>query len=410
MTWRAQGVQPRRGFSLIELMVGSVVTTIILGAVAMTVLAVQNSYQTESRINVAVEGARTATSFIEQRLRMAGYGVDPRFAFDVSNTGLDASNVKSNQKLTLAPGLPYSVTDDLAFRYRDPAWLRRGTFLGSSLRLKDPTDTFGTDLTEGQRVMVACTDGTNYLVLQVKPGGVARTANVSANFSVDLSLSSPGMQSTNPCLSKTDPAAPMVMLLHEVRVRIMPLDGRPFLMAFSNLNNLNTANAVPLAADVESFQVAYVMNRPAPGSAFASLTAVDKESKPSNWVLGDVGSDVAERLPITTVAAPNYDTPYEHAWRYNAHPANIRAVRLSITVRSTREEPKRRRAFLRTDVEDSIENQDPRGAGDGFYRTTITTMVRVPNMLSRASFIPFLSEDDTNKPPGADSGGLAWGG
>lgn len=404
MTWHEWGARPRRGFSLIELMVGSVVTTIILGAVAMTVLAVQNSFQTESRITVAVEGARTATSFIEQRLRMAGYGVEPRFAFDVGTAGLGPGDGKSNQVLTLAPGLPPSVTDDLALRYRDPAWMRRGIFQGASVRLEKSSDTFGTDLAEGQRVIVACADGTNYLVLQVRAGGVASTANVSANFQPDFTLSSPAMQTSHACLTKTDAQMPMVLLLHEMRVRIMALDGRPFLMAFPTLSNLNTATAVPLAADVESFQVAYVMNRPAPGSEFSSQPAVDAGSNPVNWVLGDLGSKDTERLPNAAAIAPSYEIPYEHATRYNAHPANIRAVRLSITVRSTRPEPNNRRAFQRLDLEDSTEGA---ASPDGFYRTTITTTVRVPNMLSRASFIPAIdSVSSTDKKPSS----LVWGG
>jgi type IV pilus assembly protein PilW len=73
---------PPRGFTLIELLVGAVTTTIILSAVAVTIMGVQASYQTESRIKVAVESLRTATNFIEQRMRMAGYGVEPRIAFD----------------------------------------------------------------------------------------------------------------------------------------------------------------------------------------------------------------------------------------------------------------------------------------------------------------------------------------
>jgi len=387
--------RPPRGFTLIELMVGSVTTTIILGAVALTVLAVQGSYQTESRIKVAVEGARTATSFIEQRLRLASYGVDPRFAFDF-DTGALGADVKSNQVLEFGAGVPQSVTDDLALRYRDPAWLRKGTYVNGSVTLVD-ADTFGTDLPEGKRIIVACRGGGHYVVLRTLAGGVGNGDHESGNFALDTTMSTVG--AGEGCLSRGGESVPSVMLMHELRIRVMDLGGRPFLMAFSNLNDLDTANAVPLAADVESFQVAYVMNRPPPGSAHAAAASVDATSNPVNWVLGDVGSAAADRTPDPTASpVPRFSTSYDDASRYNAHPANIRAVRVSITVRSTSAEPNGRRAFPRINVEDSTEQAD----ADGYYRTTMTTTVRVPNMLSRSDFVPEVGSGYTT--------GNEWGG
>jgi type IV pilus assembly protein PilW len=387
---------PSRGFTLIELLVGAVTTTIILTAVAVTVMGVQASYQTESRIKVAVEGLRTATNFIEQRMRMAGYGVDPRIAFDFGTTVLP-SNLKANHSIVLGAGIPNAVTDDLAFRYRDAAWMRRGRYAGAGGIQLEPGSKFGMNFPKNQRFIVSCRGGESYLVLKAGAGGVLKDATQAANVTVDTALSS--VSADDACLGKSGEQAPFVLLLHEVRIRVMNLDGRPFLMAFQSLDELDLSTAVPLAADVESFQVAYIMNRPPPTGTHSKLAAVDATSVGPNWVLGDVGSVDADRFPnVNASPAPTYKTPYEDAARYNKHPANIRAVRVSIGLRSTNREPNGRRSFERVNLEDSVEA----AKADGFYRTNTTTTVRVPNLMSRSAF---------NPPVGDQESGLnVWGG
>jgi type IV pilus assembly protein PilW len=54
--------------------------------------------------------------------------------------------------------------------------------------------------------------------------------------------------------------------------------------------------------------------------------------------------------------------------------------------------------FARGDLEDSGESSPP----DGYYRTNMTTTVRVPNLLSRSGFNPPLAE--------LSEGANAWGG
>lgn len=383
-----------RGFTLIELLVGTVTTAIILSAVAAAFVGVQGSYQTEARIKVAVEGMRTATDFIEQRLRMAGYGVDPRFAFDFDvSTAALPGGTKSNYHIVLGKGLPDSITDDLAFRYRDAAWMRRGTFSGG---IQLDSGTFGMGFPAGQRFIVSCVGGKDYVVVKAT-SAVSRTATALVG-TVDAALT-PTASVGAPCLTRTGDNLPYVMLLHEMRLRIMPLEGRPFLVAFPSLDSLDASTAVPLAADVESFQVAYVMNRPSPTSTNNALPAVDASSAVKNWVLGDDGSPDADRVPDPAASpAPLYTTPYDDPARFNKHPANIRAVRLSISVRSTTPEASKRRAFSRLSLEDSGEA----AAADGFYRTNMTTTVRMPNMLSRSAFNPPVG--------GEDPAGNVWGG
>jgi type IV pilus assembly protein PilW len=129
---------------------------------------------------------------------------------------------------------------------------------------------------------------------------------------------------------------------------------------------------------------------------------VDVASDDPNWILGDVNSADTNRHPPQRnplQKEPRYGDPYDDAIRYANHPANIRAVRVAISVRSATPEPNGRRGFGREDLEDSGEFAPP----DGYYRTNMTTTVRVPNLLSRSGF---------NPPVGAlhPAGSNVWGG
>lgn len=366
------------------MLTGAVVMSIIMGAVATSFIAVQGSFHAESQIKSSVEGARTAVSFLERNLRLAGYGVDPQFVFDVGTTTTVTS--KSNMSLTIS-GTDTAVTDDLAFRYRDPAWMRRGKLESNKISLESGT-TFGAAFKQGQAFIVSCRASPLYTVVKAD----AAIADTASDVNV-TAYGAPFTTSSASCLTLTGDRAPFVMMLHELRVRIRMIGGRPYLVAYRNLNDPSAANDdyFPLAADVESFQVAYVMNRPATGG-----TPMDSASAPMNWVLGDTGSAAADALPvITSGARPTYDSGYQDAVRYNKDPANVRSVRITIATRSSRKETKGRKAFQRVDLEDSAEGVT---TADGYYRTNVTTTVRVPNLASRTSFNPPVSSAEPTDP------------
>src|SRR5687767_4876008 len=99
-----------RGFTLLELLVGMTVNILILTAVAGAFIAIQRSYHAEAQIKSSVEYSRTATSFLERQLRKVGYGIDPRFAYEFSPTGLPGATKDNYNGGTF-------VTDDLAVRW-----------------------------------------------------------------------------------------------------------------------------------------------------------------------------------------------------------------------------------------------------------------------------------------------------
>lgn len=389
------------GFTLLELLVGTVVSSIILLAVAAVFTAVQASYHAESEIKFAVEGARTGVSYLERLLRHAGYGLEPRFAFDFGAANLPGTT-KDN---FIAPNGAYT-TDDLAFRYRDPSYLRRGSLdSGGGLLTLETGQTFGIGIKADQPVIAACQGGQDHAVLRTTEAKTAADASVAV-----AAYGAPFPTAVPQCVRLVSGTqAAFVMLSYDVRMRVVALGGRPFLVVFHS--RLSGGGAVlapdpasnsdfdPIAAEVENFQVAYVMSRPPPTStccAAAGFPAVDAASTPPNWILGDAAGEPMPSPTDTTASwptGPTYETAYDDAARYNTHPANIRMVRVNLAVRSARREPQGRQAFGPL----ALENFQPVStAPDGYYRTSMSSAIRAPNLTSRSFFIPPLKPSPTD--------------
>ena len=107
-----------QGFTLIELIVGFAVGAIVLGAIAASIIAMNSVFQANSVTKTTVEAGRASLSYLERTLPRAGYGIPPQFAFDF---GLIAGVAAKDNDVQ-----PTFVTDDLAYRYRDPTFLRMG--------------------------------------------------------------------------------------------------------------------------------------------------------------------------------------------------------------------------------------------------------------------------------------------
>lgn len=369
------------GFTLIELLVGITVSSVVLLAVAGTIIAVNDIFQNNTITKTAVEGSRVGMDYLNRTLRYAGYGVDPAIAFAFDTAGLPDER-KDNYTEQVA-GWGTFVTDDLAFRYRDPLFLRQGQILNPGgaepyeLRLQPPA-TFGQQLQEGQALMVACPGGQDYFL-----GRLVMDVSADANVAMLVHALPPGTPGDFPKSCMSDGSrVPFVMLVHEKRLRIEAHGGRPYLVVKHSWADI--AEFDPIAADVESFQVVYQLNRPPANSACCAATDAPDGAVGSgmSWVLGDEDSVV---LPKTDVPGPTYSTPYDDPLRYGLHPANIRSVGVGLTVRSVRPSPSRSKGDNR-----KLFNAEPVAVDDGFFRTTVETSVRVPNMTSRAFFIPEL--------------------
>lgn len=379
------------GFTLAELLVGLAVTSVVLVVVSAAIIGVQNSYQSETEVKVLTENGRAALQYMQRKVALAGYGLDPRLAFDVDvlpGGGL----ARDNFDVTTASFTPTQppldggvVTDDLAFRYRDPAWLRAGTYSGSTITLETPVDA---ELVNGQVLMVVCRGANRMVAVRANAAVPAGASSVS----VDVLTAPWGGFTADSCFTATGVSSPWVFLVREVRLRIVNLDGRPWLVSFNSLDanpfDLAADNFDPIAPDVENFQVAFGMNRP-PATLGCCQTPTDPGG---DWIYGNTHSSGTPEPVFAPVATPllvdpSYSTSYGDPSRFTGAVPNIRAVHLALTMRSTRRDPSGRRS---TTPVDTFNWQAPVINPDGFNRATFHTVVHVPNMLSRSFFIPSL--------------------
>ncbi len=356
------------------------ITIIILLAVASAFTGIQSVYSREAQMKTAVESGRVATAYVERVTRYLGYGLDPRYAIDIGT-----ANLPSTTKTNFA-GANF-ITDDFAFRYRDPMYLRRGTYNGTAITLD--SGTFGVALQPGRLIQIVCPAGAAWAVVKTGAAIAAGdntiavgSANVAAN---PTSFPIPAAVASTPCMAGTGTKAPFVMLVREVRLRVIPLgpigQQRPFLVAYNALDLANTGTSAtdfdPIASDVESFHVSYVMNKDP-----AAATPLDGAGGDS--VLGNRTTDSAS-VPGVAATRPTYDDSYSDAVRYSNDAANVRAVQFELSTRSLRTESRK------THVQKRLAD-DPTAVApsDGFFHVDVGTTVRASNLTSRRMFTPLL--------------------
>jgi type IV pilus assembly protein PilW len=383
--------QHRRGFTLAELLVGLAVTSIVMTAVVAIFVGVQRSYQAETEVKYITESGRGALLFIERTLPLAGYGIDPRVAFDVSNqSARDNQNINLMAFTPAQPALPTGVNgpavigDELAFRYRDPAFLRAGRLNSGNTTVTVDTP-LGVGLPVNKLLMVGCRGGSDYAMVRVTTAAAATATSVSVS-----NAGAPFVASSANCLTGTGASSPWVFIIQEHRLRIVNLGGRPWLVSFRNLEDgvlaLNNNNYDPIAPDVESFQVAFGMNRARP--ALTCCTAAPDTGGNTNHIVGDAIGETFFAEPANLLSSqPDYRSGYDKPERFLARPANIRSVHIAIVLRSSRNNPTGAQQ-LRTD--DLFNYDAPAPILDGFKRSNFHTAIMVPNMVSRSGFSPAL--------------------
>ncbi|MBZ4419020.1 PilW family protein [Myxococcus sp. RHSTA-1-4] len=376
-----------RGFTLVELLVTLVIIAMLGAAVAAVVIHQTRSYELSARMREVVAANRSSVSFIERRLRMAGFGVDPRFTFDFGRTG----NVIIRDSAT--------GPDELVFFSRSPGFHRRATNTNATgLTLDAPLTR---PLRPGQVLLVICPSGSGSAYVTV--------SGMNGNSAVSLFAPSgvfPRQQlptcTEAPYVLKVDRYRFFVADVNEGGGRVRsyllldqgvevvagsrgaydttaerfpePRDPAPWDSAQA-LTAADLQNLTPVAADVEDFQVAWLMNRPE-GTASPTPVPVAPDAD-ANWVF----ADSAAEQPRPGDSVPTYGDSYLDAKRFSGHPANLRGVRVTLVIRSARPVGGLNRR-------PAVENRPQGATEDNFYRSVITTQVSIRNMLSRSEFAP----------------------
>lgn len=372
----------RRGFTLTELLVGLVVTSIVMVAVTSVVIGIQQGYQADTEMKVVTESGRTAIDYLERTVALAGYGIDPRIAFDTSGDGGAVAGFNGEV-----------LSDHLAFRYRDPSFGVMGSLAGTTLNFATGP---GYEFPAGTMFMLMCStpqaDGTFPAAFVRLDADVAATATSTVVSAAGAPFNI--INTTDPCISSNA----RVFLVRESRIRVVNIpevvngvtSNRPWLVRFRSVQGegdpSDAGSYDPIAPDVENFQVAYAMQTNPDGGA--PVDGAGNNSIVGDGVAGDAVVAVAQPTnPF--IGQPVYTTPYSDSLRFINVPANIRAVHVALSVRSTRRDPTGRRAY----TPERLFDGRPDAGADGFNRSTFHTVIPVINMMSRAGFLPALRSE-----------------
>lgn len=383
-----------RGFSLVELLVGVAVSTIVVATGVALLLGTQRLFVTGTADRAMQETARVALDEVLRNLRVAGYGLEPTFAFDFGQANTIMDRVPAGTQVRFGGyGCATPVTcrdsiagpDELVFYARDPTFSKdlTGAVGAASLTLTGPAPTLG----RGQILQVMCYGvGGQWLWAYVtvdtfdasNPAQVQVTLQASPGLANDFPYQN-ALLSGQACFGS---GLRRAFKIDRYRYFVAAVDTagaqqawgtvgtRPFLMLDRGL----PGGPSVVAPDVEDLQVSYVFPL-----ADASTGAQLVGTTAGTAVTADAsGIDLAPALGI-----PAFSTPGIDPIRTSHHPANIRAVRVAITVRSERLDPK----VLDATVPAALNR--PSVAGEaGYRRMVFESTSNVHNLEIRLPLFP----------------------
>jgi type IV pilus assembly protein PilW len=328
--------------TLIELMVAMGVASLLMVGITEAFLSQTRQYQSMAGRRDAQWSARMGLTLIEEKLRLAGYGVDPHLAI----TAYDSWNADAN---VLAADT--SFPDAIVIHHRDPGFQRQIVRADSASIDFDaacaPPQCQGPltrPLLPGQILLALCSGARTYtyvtVAAQANPGDttvflLGGTQDASpigfpeTRFRDDSGIiNDPCFDTGDARLVKIERSAFFVSAFDDDGIaETSPV---PFLMMHRGLDlngsGADIDDAVPVAAGVEQLQIAYVMNTRAtePVSVLGvDVNGLDRVPPPDGATRWDVD---AER--------PRWGDSYSNARRFTSNPANIRQVRVTLVTRA----------------------------------------------------------------------------
>ncbi|HVP66534.1 MAG TPA: PilW family protein [Anaeromyxobacteraceae bacterium] len=402
-----------RGFTLVELLIGLVVSAITVAAALSLLLAQKRAFQGSSADRALQETGRMALEHISENLRLAGYGIEPPMVFDFGlmanvpmdrappigvpvNFGGDAAGVSG-----FACAAPVTCRDhadqpdELAFQYRDPAFNRplllanvNSLVISLVSPITGAVQPLAQPMQAGQVLQVVCSTGdmvwAYVRVAQQVPVSVNANATIPLQAGSNLDYPRQNVTLTNVCYLGGQGSVLQVSRFHyfiqsyDANGNVVPWEtpgSRPYLMLDQGLLDTNGNPILSVVApDVEDLQVTYVVPLAAAG---AQTLGANPGVQLTN---SQQGIDLAPAL-----GPPVYSTPTLSPLRATDYPANIRSVGITIVVRSPNPDPNS------TDTTVPAAGNRPAVAGQpGYRRMVFQTSVAVPNMGSNAPTFPSL--------------------
>lgn len=353
-----------RGFTLIELIISMAIVLLAMGLAGAGFVAQNQALQSSELHRVANAGNRDAMLVVEQTLRAVGWGVDPRYAIDVY-TGAGSQAVDNDSTDTNV----VDNTDVLTVFSRNPLyqWIDTnggtctsvgGCFTGNAWPItahntgaRQFTITMQPNqvIEAGRRVQVQCIGGTHPVILTVS----ARVANGASVGPMTVTYGSTSTFPYNNFNSFTANANLYQACHGQVGASMFLLDRSrfylrqpasaaedPWLMldTGADLNNdtaINATDHIPVARNIEDFQVAYLLRTfGGPGP--------DLPAGSGDYILGNLpGTPELPAAAASEAAPPLYTTPVADASRRTTATANVKGIRLAVVSRSVRVDPNR---------------------------------------------------------------------
>jgi type IV pilus assembly protein PilW len=397
-----------RGFTLLEIMIALVVSAIALVAAIAAANAQQRAFYNGQKGRAAQNAGRGALLFLEQKLPLAGFGMDAPLALDFG-WYVPATGAIDHDRT--------DASDELVFYARDPAyWVPAdvaGAPLGRAWNVTELTDTTVSVTSrpddvfrKGQVLQLVCPGVLRYAYFTVaattppSPGGsfaVRLEPVVEGNpFRRQDALAGHACLTTGARLFLVD--------RYRFYVRTVDVGGRtePYLVLDMGVDRdengtIEDADELLVAEGIESFQVSYVFTSPAfaaagetPGTAItlatgAAGTAANTVTRTTFPGTLEPGQSLYEpssfyRHRLLTPLPPE---------RLTNHQANIRTVGIALVARSPEPDPSSS-ANLVWGAGSSLlrlnQSATPAWvpADGGYQRAVLETSVTLPNMTVRA--------------------------
>ena len=351
-----------RGFSLVELVIALAVSLLVIAAAMALLVSQQRIFRVSTADRALQETGRVALEELTSNLRLAGYGIDPSYAFDfgpleTSRQDRAPANADLSAASTFASCTAISCrdsitgSDEIVFRYRNPSFVRTLAAAPTSETSITIAGPLVTPLYQGQILQVMCFAGDMRWAYVT----VGATVQPTDSDTVEVGLAGANGDQfpfqngylTNTCFGAVAPrnalqtapttfaAAAKVYKVDQFRYYVARYDtagdvvtdvtstARPFLMLDQGLVNGGNPVLNVVAPDVEDLQFAYLFPNSQPANQLVGATA------------GTQISAGASGIDLDPAAGPPAFSDESLApQRITQHPGNIRAVAVAVTVRT----------------------------------------------------------------------------
>ncbi len=297
-----------RGYNLIELMVSAAVTSVVVAGALAVAVAFNRFFHAQQGIRASQATARQAVNLLSRQLRMAGYGVEPQYAFQFPASYLAPGGGASLTLPAWSGGYP-NQSDRLTFFSRDRQVSHRITAVATFPGVTVDASAAGVHLRSGQLLQLVCPAASAWSYARLTadvdvPAGAGATAALPLASAAGIGSAWPAPVA-DPCFAASKAGSWAYVFKvdrHDFFVAQVDqgTDLRPYLF---EVHDLGAAPAEPLAEDVEAFRVTFLR---ADGTAFT---------------------------PNPLAPAPTPGSPKDDPLRLNNSPANIRAVRFGLLTR-----------------------------------------------------------------------------